>query len=123
MPARLDVVPATQYAEQWPRWITRFERYRIASGLKGKSGNDQVSTMLYSMGDCADDILTMSIDETKSSYEELVNTFNEHFQSRKNTIAERAKFNKRVQRPGEPVDLFIQDLYKLADDCDPKKTN
>lgn len=30
---------------------------------------------------------------------------------------ERAKFNKRVQKPGETMDSFIQDLHKIAADC------
>ena len=33
-------------------------------------------------------------------------------------LVERAKFNKRTQQPGESVDAFIQDLYRLADDCE-----
>ena len=31
---------------------------------------------------------------------------------------ERARFNKRSQKPGESVDTFIQDLYRLGDNCD-----
>ena len=30
---------------------------------------------------------------------------------------ERAHFNKRSQKPGESVDTFIQDLYRLVDNC------
>lgn len=30
---------------------------------------------------------------------------------------ERARFNKRSQKPGESVETFIQDLYRLADNC------
>ena len=30
---------------------------------------------------------------------------------------ERAHFNKRSQKPGESVETFIQDLYRLADNC------
>jgi len=29
----------------------------------------------------------------------------------------RARFNTRIQRQNESVDSFIQDLYRLADDC------
>lgn len=31
---------------------------------------------------------------------------------------ERAKFNKRCQKPGEPIEQFIQDLYRILDDCE-----
>ena len=41
-----------------------------------------------------------------------------HFSDRRNVLVERARFNRRVQRPGEPVDTFIQELYKIAADCE-----
>ena len=71
------------------------------------------------MGECADDILaTLTIDEEEASYAELVKAFNNYFQVRKNIVADRAKFNNRKQQPTEPVDTFIQDLYKLIEDCE-----
>ena len=44
--------------ENWLKWIRRFERFRIASKLNTKDGSMQVSTLVYSMGDEADDILS-----------------------------------------------------------------
>ena len=50
--------------EEWQKWIRRFERFRQASGLSIKSEADQVNTLVYSMGDEADDILTsLSLNE------------------------------------------------------------
>ena len=43
--------------EEWAKWIRRFERFRQASGLSTKAETDQVNTLVYSMGDEADDIL------------------------------------------------------------------
>ena len=101
------------------KWFRRFERYRIASGLKHRPDIEQVGTLLYAMGECADYILkTLNIDEEKASYEEVKTALNEYYEIRRNVLVERAKFNKRVQKPGEPVDSFIQDLYRLADDCE-----
>ena len=42
-------------AEEWPRWIRRFERFRQASGLATKTEENQVNTLVYSMGEKADD--------------------------------------------------------------------
>ena len=71
------------------------------------------------MGECADDILkTLQIVEDKASYEEVKSVLENHFSDRRNVLVERARFNRRVQRPGEPVDTFIQDLYKIAADCE-----
>ena len=40
--------------EEWDRWTRRF---RVASGLAQKDDEVQVSTLIYAMGDQADDIL------------------------------------------------------------------
>ncbi|GBO05870.1 hypothetical protein AVEN_44979-1 [Araneus ventricosus] len=61
----------------WSKWKMRFERYRIASRLSPKTGNEQ-----------------------------------------KNTIFERAQFNKRVQLDGESVNTFITALYTLSEHCE-----
>ena len=71
------------------------------------------------MGDSADNILqTLQIDEETVSYEGIKKSLNDYFAERRNVIVERARFNKRSQKPGESVDTFIQDLYRLADNCD-----
>ena len=60
----------------------------------------------------------ISTNSTESSYEEVKSALENHFSDRRNVLVERARFNRRVQRPGEPVDTFIQDLYKIAADCE-----
>ena len=127
-PATLNFPPPERFsskfygleqADSWRKWLKRFERYRTASGLKDKSPEEQVSTFLYCMGECADDIIkTLNIDEEKATYEEVKMAINNYFEVRRNVIVERVKFNKRVQQPGEPIDSFIQDLYRIADDCE-----
>eukprot|EP00794_Sanderia_malayensis_P006689 gene6689-7445_t len=56
-------------------------------------------------------------DEEEWTFEKIVERFNRHFVGRTNTIFERARFNRRVQRENEPVIYFIDDLYKLAQTC------
>ena len=43
--------------EEWSLWIKRFERFRKATGLDRKDGESQVNTLIYSMGEEADDIV------------------------------------------------------------------
>ena len=43
---------------------------------------------------------------------------NSYFAARRNTIVERARFNTRKKKPDEPIDTFIQDLYRIAEDCE-----
>ena len=104
---------------EWIRWIRRFERFRVASGLALREGDVQVSTLIYAMGDQADDILrsfTLT-DEERKSYPTVKSNFDNHFIQRRNVIYERAKFNRRRQEENEPVEAFITALYSLAEHC------
>ncbi|XP_005088965.1 uncharacterized protein LOC101855985 [Aplysia californica] len=104
--------------ESWPRWRQCFNRFRSCTGLLNKSQSEQVSTLLYTMGEVADDILTtLSVEESTATYTEVIEAFDTHFDARKNIIFARAKFNKRTQLPGQSVNIFIQDLHRFANDC------
>ena len=43
--------------EEWPKWSRRLERFRQASGLAEEEEESQINTLIYAMGDQADDIL------------------------------------------------------------------
>ena len=104
---------------EWPSWIRRFKRFRQASGLSAKSEESQVNTLIYSMGDKADNILqsfNLSEEDVKK-YSTVEDKFDAHFVKWRNIIFERAKFNRRKQEPGESVDSFITDLHCLARYC------
>ena len=96
--------------EDWPKWIRRFERFRIASGLEEKSEESQVNTLIYSMGGEADDIVQSFGDKVKKLLEDF-------FIIKRNVIFERAKFILRSQQESETVDVFITDLHNLAEHC------
>ena len=104
---------------EWPKWARRFERFRVASGLGSKGEEVQVNTLLYAMGDDADDILRsfqLSAADQKK-YSEVKGRFDQHFVKKRNVIFERARFNRRKQEEGETVDAFVTDLYALAEHC------
>ena len=104
-------------AASWKQWSQRFDRYYHATQLHQRDRKEQVSIFLYAMGDQVDDLLTvLQIDESKETYTEMKTKLDKHFGARKN-IVERARFNQRKQQLGEPVDNFIQDLYRIASDC------
>ena len=105
--------------EEWPKWIRRFQRFRVASGLSEKSSENQVNTLVYTMGDPADDILSSFglSDEDKKKFEVVVERFERHFVKKRNVIFERAKFNQRKQEDGESVDDFVTALYCLSENC------
>ena len=89
--------------DDWARWKRRFEQYRQASNLAGESNARQVSTLLYCMGEEADSVLTSTnaTAEERGVYNTVVEKFNSYFKVRKNTIYERARFNRRDQHETE----------------------
>ena len=44
--------------DHWPKWKRCFEQYFLASGLLKESEDRQVNTLLYCLGEEAEDILT-----------------------------------------------------------------
>ncbi|CAB4014586.1 Hypothetical predicted protein [Paramuricea clavata] len=79
--------------ETWPNWIRRFERFRTLTELNEKEDITQINTLIYTMGDQAEDILnSFKLNETQ--------------------------FNRRVQNEHESVEEFITSLYMLAEHCE-----
>lgn len=103
--------------EQWERWLKRFERFRCASGLDSQSEERQVTTLIYCLGEEAEDIVTASrlTDVEKKSYKKVIELFSNVFIGKRNVIFERAKFNSCIQREGEPFESFLTNLHKLAE--------
>ena len=104
--------------DSWPAWVRRFDRFRIAWGRANRPATDQISTMVYVMGDQAEDILRTLNIPNEASYDYLKQSLDRYFGVRRNLIIERAKFNRRVQQQGESIDVFIQDLYRLVEHCE-----
>ena len=116
-------IPAVQTftfkSEEWENWLRRFERFRQATGLASKSEETQINTLIYSMGDKAEDILQSFAlsEENAKKYSVVIEKFNSHFIKRCNVIYDRAKFNSRVQQEGEPVEDFIYSVHTLVQHC------
>ena len=43
--------------DDWPRWKSRFEQFRVASGLVNDDASKQISTLLYCIGEEAEAVL------------------------------------------------------------------
>ena len=121
--ATYQVSPPEQFdfsrPEEWAKWIRRFERFRHASGLTDKDETVQVHTLIYSMGDAADDILKSFhlTEEEMKTYDTVKDKFNNHFVKKHNVIYERACFNQRRQEEGETFDNYVTALYGLVEHC------
>ena len=79
--------------DEWPKWRRRFEQFRIASGMAGESEERQISTLLYCLGEEAEDVLTSTnISEAdRGRYAQVLGKMDEFFKVRKNVIFERAR--------------------------------
>lgn len=86
--------------DEWPRWKRRFQQFRDASGLAGEAELKQVNTLLYCMGETAEDVLnsTNPTDAERKEYKLIITKFDTFFKVRKNVIFERARFNSRNQK-------------------------
>lgn len=105
---------------EWEKWIRRFERFRVASDLDKSSQANQVNTLIYCMGDEADDVLKglRLTEDERLDYSAVKEGFTSFFVPKKNVIYQRAKFNMRAQGPTESADSFITALYALAEECE-----
>ena len=104
--------------EEWPKWNRRLERFHQASGL-AKEEESQINTLIYAMGDQADNILnSFKLSTTQLKQYHIIKTkFDEHFVVRRNVIFQQAKFNQHHQEEGETADTFITALHALAEHC------
>ena len=106
--------------DEWSKWKRRFEQYFHASGLAASKDEErQVSTLLYCLGEEADDVLSSTniSTEERAKYGDVMAKFDEYFKVRKNVIFERARFNRRNQVPDETAEEYITALFRLIDSC------
>ena len=53
----------------------------------------------------------------RAVYATVLENLDSYFQVRRNTIFERARFNRRCQREGESMEQYITELYSLIEFC------
>jgi len=72
-------------SDEWPKWKRRFKQYCVASGLAKKDEKRQVSTLLYCLGEEADDVLTSTniTSESRKRFADVLQKFDEFFKVRK----------------------------------------
>ena len=107
-------------SDGWPRWKRRFVQFLIASGVSEESELRKVSTLLYCLGQDAEDVLvsTNINSEERKKYCDVVKKLHDFFKVRKNVFFERARFNRCSQLDGETVDQYIAVAHNLAENCD-----
>ena len=71
------------------------------------------------MGEVAESVLvsTNVTADQKSKYSDVMGKFDSYFDVRRNTIFERARFNRNTKKEGESVEQYITELYDLIEFC------
>ena len=119
---RLEPLSAFNFRtpDEWPCWKKQFEQVCLVSGLSGDAEEKHVSTLLYCMGEDADDTLTStnSTADKHKQYQTIITKLDGFFQVWWNVIFEWARFNCCVQKEWESVEQFITSLYNLVETCD-----
>jgi hypothetical protein len=103
-------------SEEWERWRNRWTRYQSCSGLSSQEDSVRIDTMIYTMGQKAEDVLLsfrLPV-EPAPSYSQVLKAFDKHFGVRVNVVLERQRFKRGLQGPGESVDDLLADLHRLA---------
>lgn len=100
--------------------LSDFNIYMTANGLHQKSDEIKVAIFLKLIGEEGIDVFNnfKLSQENQKKYEVMVKKFDEYLLPKKNIIYERFLFYKRVQESNEPVDNFVKELKKLAQNCE-----
>ncbi|XP_075550765.1 uncharacterized protein LOC142584546 [Dermacentor variabilis] len=107
--------PKTQKFESY---LERFEHFLTANDIADAK---RLPVFLTVIGPEAYEVLrSLVVPATpgEKSYAEVKRLLKEHYSPRSSVIAERCKFNRRVQQEGESVEVFIVELKHLVRKCD-----
>lgn len=122
---KLNIKPPSEFSFQppndWATWSGRWKQYYELVGLEKETAQTQVATLLYTMGEQANAVLsTFDLPEgSRNQYADVFAKFDEVYTAKKRSaVYERAQFNKRHQRPGESAAAFVMDLRILAKSCE-----
>ena len=94
--------------------------FHTASELTDKSGEVQVSSLIYSMGPEAEKIFHQFglADAEANDFNTVLGMFSDYFEPKGKAIHERATFHKRNQKEGESVEEYIRHMYELSEHAD-----
>ena len=106
--------------DEWPKWSRRFELFRQASGLVIEEEESKINTLIYAMGDQADDIFNSF--KLNSTQMKQYHTIKRSLMSISWFAAMlfssgQSSINACRQEEGEKVDRFITALHALAEHC------
>jgi hypothetical protein len=103
--------------EDFEDYVDVFEQYCVA---KGVAEDKKVAELLSAIGVDTFRILKSLTFPTKPKdkpLEDIVTVLTDHFRPSANPVAERYKFNKRIQQQGESASSYVLELKMLSQTC------
>ena len=98
----------------WSTYKARLEQFLVANDVEGEP--KQVATVLTLIGGPTYGLLVNLLapeEPAKQKLADIFATLDGHFAPKPLVIAERYRFNKRDQRPGEPLNDYVAELRRL----------
>ena len=117
--AQIGKIEHFQISEDWESYEERLQQYFKANGIT--DADKKVAVFLTVIGSHLYKLLRNLVSPAKpadKSYEELTQVLKQHLVPKPIIIAERLKFRKRIQKPGENIATYLAFLKQLAETCD-----
>ena len=104
-------------SQRWEKWKKSFGYFITASGIT--DDGRKRALLLHLVGEETQEIFeTFPAAEQGESYDEALNTLNNHFKVKKNVPFERSTFNRAKQQTDESIEQFSTRLRKLSLYCE-----
>lgn len=103
--------------ESWESYTERIDMFFIANGIKPEV---KVASFLSMIGPKTYGLLKNLLAPVKPAdkgYDDIIALLDRHLNPKPSEIAERFRFHKREQRPGEDVMNYVAELRKLSVHC------
>ncbi|GBN22426.1 Transposon Ty3-G Gag-Pol polyprotein [Araneus ventricosus] len=105
-------------AENWKRWVQKFNNFMLASEKNSKPENVKIAILLNLLGDEGVAIYNTFKSTGGEQLEEVLKCFEEHCNPHQNVVFERYKFFSCKQREGQTFDNYLTQLKTLVTTCD-----
>ncbi|XP_038063014.1 uncharacterized protein K02A2.6-like [Patiria miniata] len=105
----------------WTQWRGMFETYTVASAANTYPAVRKRALLLHCLGTEGQRVFHTlpqeNAGENEDEFDSALRVLDRHFKPKLNVVAERYRFRRRSQLPGESVDDYIRELRALASSC------
>lgn len=119
--AQIGKIEHFQIGEDWESYEERLQQYFKANEIT--DADKKVAVFLTVVGSYLYKLLRNLVSPSKpaeKSYDEITTVLKQHLVPKPIVIAERLKFRRCVQKPGENIATYLVSLKQLAETCDYK---